>query len=123
MSRGFRALRFVEPGAAEFADGADRACLAKAIGHALGDPPIDAEALGELARVKGLRERCREQAREIGSGAECVRCVDFEEMLIFDDVIAIAIPAAAAVARVAVLFDFDQRHFDVSRLCGKTRVK
>ena len=62
MSRGFCAGRFVEPRPALLANLADRFHFAKAVRHSLGDPPLDAQAFGEVARVKWLGQRAGEQA-------------------------------------------------------------
>src|SRR3954453_23346178 len=99
LSRGFGSRRLVEPRAAELADGADRARFPEAIGHALGNTAIDAQAFRELASVEWLRQRGGEQAAQICGRAERVRFVHFEQALVVDDVIVIAISAASPVAR------------------------
>jgi hypothetical protein len=55
--------------------------------------------------VKWLGEARREEAQQVGGGAEAVGGVDFDEALVFNDVVAIAPASSAAVARVAVVFD------------------
>ena len=107
MSRGFGAATFVEQRTALFADLADRFGFAEAVGHALGDPAFDAEAFGELPGVKRLRQRWRQQAAQIGRGAELVDAVDFDEVLIVYEMIILTPSSASTVARVAPFFDFD----------------
>ena len=62
----------------------NRAHFAEAVGHPLGDPALDAQAFGEVAGVKRLRQRGRQQAAEIGRRAELVDAVHFDQMLVFD---------------------------------------
>ena len=108
MSRGCGAAVFVEPGAALLADGFDRAHFAEAVRHALRDRTFDAEALGEVARVKRLGQRGRQQAAQVSRGAELVDFEHANQVLILDELIVVASPAAAAVAGVTPFFDFDQ---------------
>ena len=111
MSRGFGSAAFVEPRAALFSDLSDRLGFAKAVGHSLGDPAFDAEAFGELAGVERLRQRGRQQAAQVGRGAELVDAVDLDEVLVIHQMIALAPPPSSAVPWVAPFFDFDQRDF------------
>src|SRR3954454_18265110 len=101
----------VELGAAELADLLDRAGVTEAVGHALGNPSLDAQSLGEVASVELSRERLGEHAAQVGGSAELMDFMDLHEVLVFDEVIVVAPSAAAAVAGIAVLFDFDQRDF------------
>ena len=97
----------------------DRAHLAKAIGHPLGDPALDAQAFGEVAGVKRLRQRRRQQAAQVGRRAELVDAVHFDEALVFDMMVVVAPPAPPAVARIAPFFDLDERHFERQPAVGK----
>ncbi len=113
MSRGLAAgPRFVEPRTAEFANLANGAHFAEAVGHSLGDPAFDAEAFGQLAGVKGLRQFCGQEAAQVGGGAEDVDFVDLHQMLVFDEVVVVAASPAAAVAGVTPFFDFDEDDFE-----------
>ena len=107
-----RGWRFVEPRPAEFADLADGAHFAEAVGHSLGDPAFDAQAFGDVAGVKWLRQFGGQQAAQVGGGAEFVDFVDLRPVLVFDQVVVVATSPAAAVAGVAPLFDFDEHDFE-----------
>lgn len=52
----------VDQRVALFADDVQRSCFAKAIGDALGSPPLDLEFLGEVACMKLLWQTDREAA-------------------------------------------------------------
>ncbi len=118
MSRGFARL-LIKPGATELADLFECASVAEAVGHALGNPAVDVEAIGDVARVKGPRQIGRQHAAEVGCRAEFVDGMDFQKVLILDFVVVVAPPTAATVARVAVLFDFDEQHFEREPLVGE----
>ncbi len=103
--------RCVKPGAAMLADHFHRTHFAQAVGHALGDPPLDAQSSGNVAGMKRIGQPARQQAAELARPAEFVNFEHRDEPLILDLVVARSSPAAAAVARVTPFFDFDQRHF------------
>src|SRR5689334_976367 len=118
MSRRFSRL-LVEPGAADLADLLECAGFAQAISHALRFPAFDAEAFGELARVKRLRQSGRQQAIQIARQPKFVAAVYLDEVLVLDLVIVVATPSSPSVARIAVLFDLYEQHFKRQPSVGK----
>src|SRR6202008_2694091 len=82
----------VQPGAAKLTHRLNRAHVAKAIRHSLGDPAFDAEPFCKVACVERPRQSCRQQFAQVGGRAKFVDADDFHEPLVLDDVVVVAPP-------------------------------
>lgn len=102
----------IEPGAAVFADRFDRTRFAEAVGHALCQPALDAELLGQLTGVKWPRQPPRQESEQINGRMKLVDFQHVDQPLIFDLMIAGSSPPPPPVTRVSPFFDFHQRHFE-----------
>ena len=119
MSRRFAGRAFVKPRAAQFPDLTNGFHLAQAVGHALGDPPLDTKSFGELPGVERLRQRGRQQTAQIGGRSKLMRTVNFDEVLIVDKVIVVAPTPPTTMTRVAPFFNLNQHDFECQSLVGK----
>jgi hypothetical protein len=93
--------------------------LSKAVCHALGNPALDAELCGKLARMKWSWQLARQESAQIAGRAKLVHLDDVDESLIFHLMIIRPPPTTATMARISPLLDFDQQHFENKPAMGK----
>ena len=91
----------------------------EAIGDALGDPTVNVESFGEMARVKGVGQAIGHEPYKILSGLKRVRFMDLKKLLILDLEIVLPPTPAATVPRVTQLLDIDERHVQGQSRMGK----
>ena len=70
---------------------------------------MDAQAIRDVPGVKRVWQVARQQRKQVARRLKLMNADDGEQPLTFDDEIVASPAAAAAMARIAPLFDFNQR--------------